>query len=242
VPEEKYSLPPEMPSVAQSVPAARAEFIRKTYTHLGGAILIFTLLEVLIFQTAIPQMALAALGAVPFSWLMVMGAFVGVAWLATHMAESDSSVEVQYIGLGLYIVAETLIFIPMLAMAQMAGGTNLIASAALLTLMLCTGLTVAAFASGQDFSWLGPILCVSGFVALGLIICSVLIGFQLGMLFSAVMILLAAAAILYDTSQVMHHYRTDQHVAASLSLFASVAFLFWYVLRILISFYIEAEE
>jgi FtsH-binding integral membrane protein len=30
----------------------------------------------------------------------------------------------------------------------------------------------------------------------------------------------------------MHEYRTDQHVAASLALFASVVLLFWYVLRL----------
>jgi FtsH-binding integral membrane protein len=33
----------------------------------------------------------------------------------------------------------------------------------------------------------------------------------------------------------LHHYRTDQYVAASLALFASVALLFWYILRIMIS-------
>jgi FtsH-binding integral membrane protein len=35
---------------------------------------------------------------------------------------------------------------------------------------------------------------------------------------------------------VLHHYRTDQYVAASLALFASVAILFWYILRIVIAF------
>jgi FtsH-binding integral membrane protein len=49
------------------------------------------------------------------------------------------------------------------------------------------------------------------------------------------MIGLMSGYILYDTSNVMHHYRTDQHVAASLALFASVATLFWYVIRLLMS-------
>jgi len=49
------------------------------------------------------------------------------------------------------------------------------------------------------------------------------------------MVVFASAAILYSTSRVIHDYNPDQHVAASLSLFASVALLFWYVLRILIS-------
>ena len=79
-------------------------------------------------------------------------------------------------------------------------------------------------------------LFAAGWAAFGLIICSMLFGFNLGMVFSAGMVLLASGWILYDTSNVLHHYRTDQHVAASLALFASVALLFWYILRIVMAF------
>ena len=61
-------------------------------------------------------------------------------------------------------------------------------------------------------------------------------GFTLGLIFSFLMVGLASAAILYDTSKIMHHYSKNQYVAASLELFASVALLFWYILRILIQF------
>ena len=53
--------------------------------------------------------------------------------------------------------------------------------------------------------------------------------------FSAAMIVFACGWILYDTSNVLHHYRIGQHVAASLALFASVALLFWYVLRLVMA-------
>jgi FtsH-binding integral membrane protein len=46
------------------------------------------------------------------------------------------------------------------------------------------------------------------------------------------MIALAGASILYDTSKVLHEYPQDRYVGASLQLFASVALLFWYVLRL----------
>lgn len=46
---------------------------------------------------------------------------------------------------------------------------------------------------------------------------------------------LAGGAILYDTSNIIHKFSTDQHVAAALQLFASIALLFWYVLRIMIA-------
>jgi uncharacterized protein len=230
---DPMSAGPQLPTIAgEAIPAVRAAFIRKTYAHLGGALLAFALLEIAVFQTSIPDAVVALLGTSQFSWLLVLGAFMGVSWLAQKWAESDTSVELQYAGLATYVLAECIIFIPMLWMAAEFAGPATIQSAALLTLMLFTGLTVAVFATQHDFSWMGSILCVGGFVALGLIICSVLFGFQLGVMFSAVMILFAAGCILYDTSKVLLHYRTDQHVAASLSLFASVALLFWYVLRL----------
>jgi FtsH-binding integral membrane protein len=49
------------------------------------------------------------------------------------------------------------------------------------------------------------------------------------------MIGLAGAAILYDTSNVLHNFPEDRYVAAALELFASVALLFWYVLRLFMS-------
>ncbi len=93
-----------------------------------------------------------------------------------------------------------------------------------------------AFFSGADFSFLRGFLIIGGLVALGLIVASILIGFTLGLVFSACMVVFAAAAILYQTSNVARHYRTDQYVAAALALFAAVALLFWYVLRIFLAF------
>ncbi len=92
--------------------------------------------------------------------------------------------------------------------------------------------TFTAFTSGADFSFLRGALTIGSFVALGLIVASILFGFTLGLLFSLAMVVFAAGAILYQTSNVLRHYRTDQHVAAALALFAAVALLFWYVLRI----------
>ena len=53
--------------------------------------------------------------------------------------------------------------------------------------------------------------------------------------FSGFMIFFAAGAILYDTSNIIHHYNPEQYIAASLSLFASVALLFWYMIQFLMS-------
>ncbi len=73
---------------------------------------------------------------------------------------------------------------------------------------------------------------VGGFVAMGVIIVSLIFGFNLGTLFAGAMAIFASVAILYNTSNIIHHHRTDQYVGAALSLFAGVALLFWYILRI----------
>ena len=70
---------------------------------------------------------------------------------------------------------------------------------------------------------------IVGIVALGVIVLSMFMGFNLGIIFVAAMLLLAGGYILYDTSNILHHYRIGQHVAASLALFASVALMFWYM-------------
>ena len=112
---------------------------------------------------------------------------------------------------------------------------GIIPTAAVTTLLLFGVLTGVVFVTRKDFSFLRGILIFGGFAAMGLILVSFVCNFSLGPIFTYAMIAFACGHILYDTSNVMHHYRTDQYVAASLSLFASVALLFWYVLRIVMA-------
>ena len=57
-------------------------------------------------------------------------------------------------------------------------------------------------------------------------------GFQLGTWFSVAMIGFAGVAVLYDTSNIIHNFPEDRYVAAAMQLFASIALMFWYVLRL----------
>ena len=171
-----------------------------------------------------------------YSWLFVLGAFIGVSWLADEWAHSDASPQTQYMGLGLYVLAEAVIFLPLLYAATYFSSPDVIPAAGMITAMLFGGLTFTAFTTGKDFSFLCGILAIGGFIALGVILASILFGFSLGIVFSTVMVAFAAGAIMHGTSNIMRHYRPEQHVAASLALFASVALLFWYVLQIVMSF------
>jgi FtsH-binding integral membrane protein len=212
---------------------ARAAFIRRTYGHLAGAILAFIALEALLISSGAGEMSLGMLRG-RFAWLIVLAAFMGVSWLANAWAQSNQSRGLQYLGLALYVGAQAVIFLPLLYIANTYfPGT--IPSAGILTLAMFGGLTAAVLITRRDFSYLGPILSIGGLLALGFIVASIFIGFNLGLIFCFVMVALACGYIIYYTSNVLHHYRTDQYVAASLALFASVALLFWYILQILMS-------
>lgn len=208
---------------------SRASFIAKTYGHLTAAIFVFAGIEVVLFKTGLAlPIAQFMLGG---PWLLFLGAFVVAGWLARGVAHRSVSMPAQYAALLAYIVAEALIFVPLLFIAEVYA-PGAISSAALVTFLGFAGLTAIVFFTRKDFSFLRGILCWSGILALIAIVAGAIFGLQLGTWFSVGMIGLAGAAVLYDTSNVLHHYSEDRYVAAALELFASVALMFWYVLRL----------
>ncbi len=218
-----------------AVDAERAAFIRKTYAHLAGAILMFMGLEFVIFST--PALLEPILRLFTGSMWLILIAFLGASWIASSMASSAKSLGTQYMGLGLYIVAEAIIFVPILWIAsQFAPDAHVIPVAAVITLCIFGGLTAYVFVTGADFSFMGGFLTIAMFAAIGIAIGSAFFGFSLGIFFTGAMILLMSGFILYDTSNIMHHYNTNQYVSAALALFAAVATLFWYVLRLVMMF------
>lgn len=232
-----YSTPYSSAMVADSPESLRAEFIRKTYWHLAGAIGFFAVIEGLFLQMGLGAVAMKLLGTSQFAWLLVLGAFMGVSWIAERWATNGSSQGMQYAGLALYTFGEAVIFLPMIYIAiQMTGDLTLVTQAGLITAAMVLGISAVALTTKKDFSFIGGFLKIGGFVALGLIVASFILPISLGLWFAAAMVVFASGAILYNTSNLIHRYQPGQHVAAALSLFASVALLFWYVLRILMRF------
>jgi len=220
--------------VAQARPSERAEFIKKTYMHLAGAVGAFIVVEFLLFQLGIAEAIARFVFSSQLGWIALLGGFMLLGSMASGLAAKADDINTQYMGLGLYVVGEAVIFAPLLVLASLSGG-GVIQSAAIVTLFLFGGLTAVVLTTGQDFTFLGGALKVFGMIALGLIVCSFIFGFNLGIFFAFAMVAFAAASILYQTSQVMKRYPTDYYVAASLALFSSVMLMFWYVLRIFMS-------
>ena len=211
---------------------ARASFITRTYTHVLGAIILFVLVELALFKSGVAVTLATTM--LQTNWLFVLGGFILVGWLASRVAHSVVSPLAQYAALGAFVVAYAIIFVPMLYMAD-TFAPGVIRSAATVTILLFGALTGIVFYTRKDFAFLRTALMFGGVGALGLIVAGVIFGFNLGSVFSVFMVVLAGGAILYDTSNVLHHYPEDRHVGAALELFGSVALMFWYVLRIFMS-------
>jgi len=219
--------------VAYEVPETRRKFINQTYMHLLGAILLLVGLEVFLFKSGIAQkIAMPMLD----NWLITLGAFMLVGWGASHIASKHFSRRSQYIFLFVIVALEAVILSALLFQAiYLLGQPGIIESAAVVTLLGFGVLTAIVFFTGADFSFMRSLLMWVGGMAIVAIVASLLFGFHLGTWFSVAMVAFAGASVLYDTSNVLHHFSEDRYVAASIDLFSSIALMFWYVLRIFMS-------
>ena len=103
--------------VAEAPPIERSRFIRRTYAHLAAAILAFVALEAVFLNSAMAPAMIKLMVGTQYSWLIVLALFMGVSWLAESWANSGASLALQYAGLALYVVAQAIIFIPILYVA-----------------------------------------------------------------------------------------------------------------------------
>ena len=216
--------------VAELDVTSRSRFIARTYLHLLGAILLFVLLEVVLFTTGAAEGLLRIV--VNTNWLLFLGAFMLIGWLASRTAHNSASRGMQYAALLGYVLAEALIFAPLLYIADAYADGGVITSAALVTTIAFAALTAVVFITRKDFSFLGGLLKWLGILALALIIAGIVFGFQLGTFFSVLMVGFAGAAVLYTTSNIIERYPEDRYIGAPLELFASIALMFWYILRL----------
>jgi len=231
----------------------RVAFLRKTYAHLGVTLVVWAALTAYLMRTEFSlKFTTWALGSGSrLNWLLVLGLFMVVGIVAEKLARSESSRGLQYLGLGLAAIGEAVLLQPMLWLViikfgnpadyiagvdgGMGMGGRVIMEAALITIAIFVGLTATVFLTRKDFSFMRGALSIGMFAVLGVIIASMIFGFHLGAIFSGAVILLMAGYILYQTSMIMRDFPPTAHVAAALMLFSTIATLFWYVLRLVMS-------
>lgn len=234
----------------------RVTFLRKTYAHLGVALIAFAAITggMMKFspQTSLKFSAWALNGSL--NWLIVLGLFMAIGFIAQKLAMSETSRGLQYVGLGLAVIAQAVLLQPLLWVLMIRFGSasevfandsatpvlshqaaSILGQAVVITLAIFIGLTLTVFVSKKDFSFMRGALTMGSFAMLGTIVASMIFGFHLGAIFCGIGILLLAGYILYQTSLLMSYFPPTAYVAASLMLFSTVATLFWYVLQFLMS-------
>jgi FtsH-binding integral membrane protein len=222
------------PPVAALPATARTAFLVKVYQHLAAAIGVFLVAEVVLFTTGLAEGIYDFLAGRSAAWLLMLGGFMVVSWLATNAAHDLRDTGKQYAGLFGIAIAESVIFAPFLHYVfEVRDGSATVASAAAITGLGFGGLSVVALVTSKDLSFLRPLVMWGFVLALVLIVGAVLFGFNLGTWFSVAMIGLAGASILYKTQEIFRHFPEQAYVGAAVQLFASLMTLFWYVLRLL---------
>ncbi len=213
----------------------RSTFIAKVYEHLVAAIVAFVAFEALLINLGVAEamynwLAKSGGGA----WLLILGGFMVVNWLATSAAHDILNPQRQYLGLFGMAAAQALIFAPFLHFffSEQDGGEATVAAAAVITGFAFVGLTGVGLFTRRDLSFIRPLMIWGGVCALVLILAAVVFGLSLGIWFSVAMIALAGGSILYQTQTILRRYPSEAYVGASVQLFASVMMLFWYVLRL----------
>jgi len=230
----------------------RVAFLRKTYGLLGVALVGFAVVTAGMMrfatETSLRFSGWALNGRL--NWLLVLGVFMVVGYIARRLAFSETSRGLQLLGLGLYIFVQSALLQPLLWIlifrfgdrAMLSSGVlisgqagSILMQAVVITLAIFIGLTLTVFITKKDFSFLRGALTIASFAVLGVILASMLFGFSLGALFCGAVILILAGYILYETSLVMSRFPPTAYVAAALMLFSTIATLFWYVLQLLMS-------
>jgi FtsH-binding integral membrane protein len=231
-------------AVATQGVSDRVAFLRRTYAHLGAALLAWAGLTWVIFTQAtefsLKFSAWALKG--QWNWFLVIILFMVTGWIAEKLARSGASKGVQYLGLGLEVGAWSMLLQPVIWVLFIKFGQStttspqaILGQAVLITMAIFVGLTLTVFVTKKDFSFMRGALMIGGFAVLGVILAAMIFGFTLGPLFCGAVILLMAGYILFQTSMIMREFPPSYHVAAALMLFSTVATLFWYVLQLLMS-------
>lgn len=212
----------------------RAAFMLRVYQHLVAAVIAFIAFETLLFTTGAARGIYDLVAGSGGAWLLVLGGFMVVNWMATAAAHDLANPGRQYGGLFALAGAEALIFAPFLyyVFNVEGGGAVTVGAAAVVTVLGFAGLTAIGLFTRRDLSFMRPLIMWAGVMSLVLIVAALLFGFELGVWFSVAMVALAGGAILYQTQTILRAYPDGAHVGAAVQLFASVMLLFWYVLRI----------
>lgn len=202
----------------------RLTFLKKVYGLLAASLLSATVGSFLGMGPLLPLVASMGM----LSFVLFIGSFF-------FLMFAQRKAGLNMVALFSFTTIAGLMIGPMLSMYVAAGAGNIVIEALGLTTVTFVGLTAYVFFSKKDFSFL------SGFLMTGLII--LIVGGLLNIFFfqSPMMRFVMAGAgvflfsgfILYDTSNILRRYNTDDYVSATVALFLDIFNLFIHLLALL---------
>ena len=211
-------------TVAQASLADRLSFIRKVYALFFIATL-FAIGGVAVGFVFPPLMIAAA----QHPWIMLLLMFGGVigAQAVRHVPG------VNLLALFGFTTLTGVLISPLLYIISQINPASIV-QAGVLTVGIFGGLTAYVFISRRDFSFLRGMV-VTGLIVvilaglLNIFIASSALGFAV----AAATLLLFSGFVLYDTSNIIRRYPTNEYVAGALSLYLDAFNIFLALLRIL---------
>lgn len=230
-----------MTSLQTSTPAIhlpeddRATFVMRVYQHVLAAIVAFAAITALFVTSGIAERIYDFFSG--GAWLLMLGLFMVGQWFVSNAVSDMGNPARQYAGLFGSSFIYAVLFAPMMHYVyNIQQDSGDVAMAGVVTAIGVGLLSVVAFTTRKDLSFLRPLVMWGFGAALLLIIAAVLFdGLHLGTWFSVGMIALSGAAILYQTQNIIRRFPSQAYVAGAVQLFGSIMTMFYYVLRIFIS-------
>ena len=94
----------------------RVEFLKKTYKHVAGGVLLFVIFEYFLLQSeAVVTFMLSMTQG--YKWLIMLGGFMFITSYAENTALKTADKNKQYLAYAAYVFMQALIFVPLLYIA-----------------------------------------------------------------------------------------------------------------------------
>jgi len=193
----------------------------------------YLLLSLTLAFSAVMAFTAMAINAPPVHWILMIGVLIGGPF-AIHAARNS------VLGLVLtFVFTGVLGFFlgPILSMyLGLPNGPQIVGNAFGTTAVAFVALSGYALTTKKDFSFLGGFLVVGLVLALVAIVANLFLGIPaLSLTISAAVVLLLSAAILYDTSRMIHD-REANYIVMTVSLYANLYVMFLHLLNLFHAF------
>ena len=221
--------------VAQTSVDERLAFIKRIYGWMAAALVVACAGAAIAIKSGI-ALAILKSGFVG-SILMIVG-WIGLAYVAQKVRHVPTWNVLAYAGYALFtgFVISNIVLLAMKFGAATTGNEFTYVLMALGSTVLVFGtLTVYAMTTKKDFSFLGGMLWVALVVLIvGGLVNMFVQSLGFGILLASVGVLVFSGFILYDTQKILRTYPSNEHVAASMTLFLNFVLLFVEILRLIL--------